>query len=54
MHPQLDNFVRLYIGAVLITLIPVILTAFMSMPFNLGRHPGETPQQVTDMGRHMT
>ncbi|MEY2689863.1 MAG: hypothetical protein RL375_4062 [Pseudomonadota bacterium] len=49
-----DHFLRQFTGIVLLTLVPVILTAFLSIPFNLGRHPGETPPQVTDMSRHMT
>lgn len=54
MHPHLDTFFRLYIGVVLSALVPVLLTAFLTVPFNLGRHPGEQPSQPTDISRHMT
>jgi hypothetical protein len=54
MHSHLDNFLRQFTGVVLISLVPVVLTAFLTMPFNLGRHPGETPSPTTDVIRHMT
>ncbi len=41
MPSQLQAFLRRYLGVVAITLAPVIFTAFVSMPLNLARHPGE-------------
>lgn len=41
MHNQLQSFMRRYLGVVTITLAPVIFTAFVSIPYNLERHPGE-------------
>jgi len=41
MHTQLQSFLRRYFGVVAITLAPVVFTAFVSIPFNLERHPGE-------------
>ncbi len=41
-------------GVVAMTLFTVVFLAFVSMPFNLGRHPGEAaPHQVTQF-LHMT
>ena len=39
--------------AVLMTLVPVVATAFLTMPINIGSHPGEMPVQTTGQ-RHMT
>lgn len=41
MHTQLHAFLRRFLGVVVITLVPVVFTAFVSIPFNLERHPGE-------------
>jgi len=55
MHTQLQSFLRRYFGVVMITLAPVIFTAFVSIPFNLERHPGEVAaaQQEAPV-RHMS
>jgi hypothetical protein len=55
MHTQLQSFLRRYLGVVVITLAPVIFTAFVSIPFNLERHPGEVAaaQQEAPV-RHMS
>jgi hypothetical protein len=53
MHPELHRFLLRFIGTVILTLIPVIFIAFVSMPISLNRHPGEPAP--TDMPlRHMT
>jgi hypothetical protein len=54
MHPQLKLFARQYLGVVVATLIPVLLTAFLSMPIALARHPGETPVAGAATNGHMT
>lgn len=54
MHPALRLFVREYLGIVFAALLPVIATAFLSIPFNLGAHPGEPRAIETSIDRHMT
>jgi hypothetical protein len=51
--PDLRNFLNPLIGLVAITLLPVVLTAFLTIPFNLGRYPGEAAPQGAAL-RHMT
>ncbi|HEX5371959.1 MAG TPA: hypothetical protein VFW84_04435 [Aquabacterium sp.] len=41
MQTSLNLFIRQYVGVVLAALVPVVLVAFMSMPFTMGGHPGE-------------
>jgi hypothetical protein len=53
MHPELRRFLSRFIGTVLLTLIPVIFIAFLSMPINLNGHPGEPAPADLPM-RHMT
>ena len=53
MNSELRHFLTPLIGVVAITLVPVVLTAFLTIPFNLGRHPGDaTPE--SPVVRHMT
>ncbi len=47
------SFPRQLLAAVLAGLVPVVLTAFLSIPFNLGRHPGEAPATEQPMLHHM-
>jgi hypothetical protein len=55
MHTQLQGFLRRYLGVVAITLAPVIFTAFVSIPVNLARHPGEVAAvQPQAPMRHMS
>ncbi len=35
------HFARQFTGVVIAALVPVVLTAFLTIPFNLGGHPGE-------------
>ena len=53
MHPELRRFLSRFIGTVVLTLIPVIFIAFVSMPISLNRHPGE-PVPTDLPFRHMT
>jgi hypothetical protein len=53
MHPELRRFLSRFIGTVVLTLIPVIFIAFVSMPISLNRHPGEPAPAGLPM-RHMT
>jgi hypothetical protein len=41
MHPDLRAFLRQFAAVVAMGLVPVVMTAFLSMPYTLGRHPGE-------------
>lgn len=54
MHPQLHHFVRQFAAVIVATLVPVVLTTFVSLPLNLGGHPGELRAAVPGEVRHMT
>lgn len=54
MHPALRLFIRQYLWVLCAALVPVVITAFLSIPLSLGSHPGE-PHQPDAMGyTHMT
>ena len=53
VQTDLRTFLARYPGVVVITLVPVVFTAFVSTPFTLNRHPGEMTQ-VDAQARHMT
>lgn len=53
MHPELRRFLFRFIGTVALTLVPVIFIAFVSMPLNLNRHPGEPARPGLPL-QHMT
>ena len=53
MNADLQQFIARFVGTVLLALMPVVLTAFVSMPLSLNRHPGETAQTEAPL-RHMT
>jgi hypothetical protein len=58
MHPNLTLFIRQYVGIVCAALLPVIATAFLTIPLSLGAHPGEhqAPDvaMVAPVDRHMS
>lgn len=54
MPPALSLFIRQYLGVVSATLVPVVLTAFLSIPLNLRGYPGEIPGAAATLERHMT
>lgn len=54
MDTSLHLFIRQYLGVVIATLAPVILIAFMSIPFMLGGHPGEARTANAPIAQHMT
>lgn len=54
MHNDLREFLSRFIGTVVITLVPVLLIAFLSMPLSLGHHPGEVPLEPGAPFTHMT
>ena len=53
MHPELHRFLSRFIGTVLLTLIPVIFIAFVSMRSSLNRHPAHPAPRDLPF-RHMT
>jgi len=54
LHTSFNVFVRQFIGTVAASLLPVVLVAFCSIPFNLGGHPGEPRASGTIVFKHMT
>lgn len=54
MNPIQKSFVHQFAGAVVAALIPVLLVAFWSIPFNLGGHPGEARAATMPTPAHMT
>jgi hypothetical protein len=54
MNQTPHSFVRQFAGAVIAALIPVLLVAFWSIPFNLGGHPGEARTIAAPTPTHMT
>ncbi len=54
MHPALRLFTHQFTGVVIATLVPVLLTAFMSIPLSLGGHPGELRMVSQLSPSHMT
>jgi hypothetical protein len=47
LHP----FIRQFVGVVIAALVPVILVAFLSIPFTLGGHPGEPRDGAAGFGQ---
>ncbi len=41
MHPSLKQFINQYVAVIAAALVPVLIVSFLSIPFNLGGHPGE-------------
>jgi hypothetical protein len=54
VHTELRGFLNQLLGVVLMSLGPVVLTAFLTMPWRLGPHPGESAPPGTIALRHMT
>ncbi len=54
MQGHLREFLFRFAGTVAMTLVPVVLIAFLSMPLSLGRHPGEAPPASGGAYAHMT
>lgn len=54
MDISLRLFTRQFMGVVLAALVPVILVAFLSIPYSLGGHPGEERSTEHFSSRHMT
>ena len=54
MNPTRRSFVHQFAAAVVGALVPVVLVAFCSIPFNLGGHPGEPRAAAMPTSTHMT
>lgn len=54
MDSSLRLFISQYLGVVAATLAPVILMAFLSIPFSLGGHPGDERLAAGTATQHMT
>ena len=54
MVTPLRMFIRQFVGVVAAALVPVLIVAFLSIPFTLGGHPGEARPAEALAGRHMT
>jgi hypothetical protein len=54
MPQDLKNFVVLYLRVVVMALLPLALTAFLSIPYSLGGHPGEPIPRSSISYLHMT
>jgi hypothetical protein len=52
MNTDLKSFVFQWLRIVLMALMPVAFTAFVTMPYTMGGHPGEV--RVEPLNRHMT
>lgn len=54
MNADPHDFLASLAGTVAMTLVPVVLIAYLSMPINLGRHPGEPLLDANAPAAHMT
>lgn len=54
MHPCLHAFIRQYVAVVAGTLVPVILTTFISIPMNLETFSDDHQTASISAGRHLT
>ncbi len=54
MKSDLHDFLADLARTVTMTLVPVVLIAFLSMPMSLNRHPGELPPETDAPIAHMT
>lgn len=54
MNADLRDFLARFACTVAMTLVPVVLIVFLSMPLRLGHHPGEPLLDAGAPVRHMT
>ena len=54
MHVDLHHFLARLVGTVAMTLVPVVFTAFVTLPLSLNRHPGEPAARSAVGFQHMT
>jgi hypothetical protein len=54
MQADLHEFLARLAGTIAMTLVPVVLIAFVSIPLSLHRHPGDRPLDPNAPVVHMT
>jgi hypothetical protein len=54
MHQDLKAFGVLYLRVVVMALIPIAITSFLSIPYSLGGHPGDSIPRSSVADLHMT
>lgn len=54
MNPTLRDITRPFFCVVAAACAPVVLAAFLTIPFNLSGHPGEARTAAATAGQHMT
>jgi len=54
MTTPLRTFIRQFVGVVVATLLVVAVVAFLTIPINLGGHPGDARPAEALVGQHMT
>lgn len=54
MHTDLREFLSRWIGTMAMAVMPVVFVAFVSLPMNLHRHPGEAVANSFAPSAHMT
>lgn len=54
MHQDLKNFIWLYLRTVFMTMMPLALVAFISIPYTLGGAPGDPVASISGADSHMT
>jgi hypothetical protein len=54
MVTPLRKLIRQFVGVVAAALVPVLIVAFLTIPFTLGGHPGEPRPAEALVGQHMT
>jgi hypothetical protein len=54
MNTSLRKIAIPFVCVVIAALVPVVLAAFFTIPYNLGGHPGDERSAELTVGRHMT
>jgi hypothetical protein len=54
MNQDLQSFAAQWVRIAVMALVPVVFTAFISIPMSLGGHPGEGQVRVVSGDGHMT
>jgi len=54
MNTSLRNIAIPFVCVVIAAVVPVLLAAFLTIPFNLGGHLGDERSAEVTVGRHMT
>jgi hypothetical protein len=54
MNADLKKFVVTYLRVVVMALMPLAVTAFLTMPYILGGHPGEPLSRADQTDAHMS